>query len=65
MPNCERGVGQGWRSLVDGGEIEYNQHPVTAGGARAAQEEPSRTAAAAAKVVAAGAVAAGRGHALP
>ena len=31
MPNCERGVGQGRRSPVDGGEIESDQHPIAAG----------------------------------
>ena len=53
MPNCERGVGQGRQSPVDGGEIESDQ------------QEPLRTVAEAAKAVAAGAVAAGRGPALP
>jgi len=31
MPNCERGVGQGRRLPVDGGEIESDQHPIAAG----------------------------------
>ncbi len=31
MSNCERGVGQGQRSPVDGGEIESNQHPFAVG----------------------------------
>jgi len=30
-PNCERGVGQGRWLPVDGGEIESDQHPITAG----------------------------------
>jgi hypothetical protein len=44
-----------------GGKSNPISIPSPQGGVRAAQEEPSRTAAAAAKVVAAGAVAVGRG----
>ena len=61
MPNCKRGWGRGGSQRKMGGKSNPISIPSPQGGARAAQEEPSRTAAAAAKVVAAEAVAAGRG----